>query len=88
MAEKVLQTKLPHFGRNMSDVWSDRDILLDIDDVEDAIKTVIRNHYIPITEEPNAISVISTPSDIFKRWADPTQVVTSVNSLRQILKVS
>jgi len=88
LAEKVRQTKLPHLGRNMSDVWSDRDILLDIDDVEDAIKTVIRHQHIPITEEPNAISVISTPSDIFKRWADPTKVVTSVNSLRPKLKVS
>ena len=49
MEEEVRQTKLPELGGNISDVWSDRDMVLDREAVEDAIETVIRNNHIPIT---------------------------------------
>ena len=33
LAEEVRQTKLTKLGVNMSDVWSDRDLVLDVNDV-------------------------------------------------------
>ena len=53
MEEEVRKTKLPDLGGNISDVWSDRNMLLDSRAVEDVIKTVIKNKYIPITDNPD-----------------------------------
>ena len=57
--ERSSQYKLPELGGNISDVWSERDIVLDREAVEDAIKTVIRKAHIPVTERPETVSVYS-----------------------------
>ena len=81
MEEEVRQTKLPELGGNISDVWSDRDMVLDREAVEDAIETVIRNNHIPITKKPE---VIKKSSDYVKNHA----VTVSVNSVKSVTNVS
>ena len=83
MEEEVRQTKLPELGGNISDVWSDRDMVLDREAVEDAIETVIRNNHIPITQKPE-VSVNDTKK---VRLNDSVIIVKSVNSVRKTLKV-
>ena len=52
VAEEVRQRRLPHLGENISDLWSDRNVMLNDDLVKDAVETVIDSQQIPITEEP------------------------------------
>ena len=66
----------------MSGVWSNIDIELDVDDVEDAIKALIDNNHIPITEEPETTSV--TEDDMIK----PSKSVRSLNSPRTYVQAS
>ena len=82
IAEEVRNIKHPQLGRDMSGVWSNMDIELDVDDVEDAIKAVIDNNHIPITEEPETISV--TEDDMIK----PSKTVRSLNSPRTYVQAS
>ena len=85
IAEENRQSRFPRFGGNISDLWSDRNIILNVDLVKDALETVIFNQHIPITEEP-AILLVS--SEIRETNDESTEVsmtnVTSVNSLRYI----
>merc|ERR1711874_20144 len=75
------QYKLPELGGNISDVWSERDIVLDREAVEDAIKTVIREAHIPVTERPETVSAHSDDIEI-----KSIKVLTSVNTDRKLLK--
>jgi len=78
--ERSSQYKLPELGGNISDVWSERDIVLDREAVEDAIKTVIREAHIPVTERPETLSVHS--DDI-----ENVFVSSSINSHRTVRKI-
>jgi len=77
--ERSSQYKLPELGGNISDVWSERDIVLDREAVEDAIKTVIREAHIPVTERTETVSVHS--DDI-----ENISVASSVNYIRAVRK--
>ena len=70
----------------MNLIGVDRNIILNVDLVKDALETVIFNQHIPITEEP-AILLVS--SEIRETNDESTEVsmtnVTSVNSLRSTL---
>ena len=68
----------------MSDVWSARDIVLDVDDVEDAINRGKLNHQIPITEEPETMSV---PSDVIKSEDKASKLLKSVNFTKTSLNM-
>ena len=48
--EEVRARRVPSLGDNISDVWSDSNRLLDSDDIENVLETVMKNRYIPITE--------------------------------------
>ena len=48
----------------MTGVWSDRGIVLDFDDVEDAMSGGMINHQNPMTEEPNTISDLAMLSKV------------------------
>ena len=80
MEEEVRQTKLPELGGNISDVWSDRDMVLDREAVEDAIETVIRNNHIPITQKPETLSVNNANK---VNMSHSVIVVKSVNSVKK-----
>jgi len=71
MSEKVRQTRLPRFQGNISDVWSNRNKVLNIENVEVAIDKVIANHKVPITEKPSSMVKSSETSD---RYVDAENV--------------
>jgi len=81
MEEEVRQTKLPELGGNISDVWSDRDMVLDREAVDEAIETVIKNNHIPITHKPE-VSVLKA----LVKPSDSVIEVKGVNSLRKAPK--
>lgn len=81
MEEEVRQTKLPELGGNISDVWSDRDMVLDREAVDEAIETVIKNNHIPITQKPE---IIENATDDVNNHSVPI----SVNSVRSRTNVS
>ena len=83
--ERSSQYKLPELGGNISDVWSQRDIVLDREAVEDAIKTVIREAHIPVTERHQTVSV---QSDHIEKQIKSIKVLTSVNNDRKLLNKS
>ena len=83
MSEKVRQTKLPRFQGNISDVWSNRNKVLNIENVEVAIDKMIANHKVPITEEPSSMVKSSETSD---RYVD-SENVNITHSLRTTLFV-
>ena len=89
LAEEVRQRRLPRLGGNISDMWSDRYIMLNDDLVKDALKTVIDSKHIPITEEPTivlvSIAVIDANDESTKV---PTVHVTSVNSQRSFFSLN
>ena len=47
---------------NISDVWSKRKTVLTVQDVEKAMRSIILNQHIPITQKPNANTKISLGS--------------------------
>jgi hypothetical protein len=80
VAEEVCKRRLPRLGVNISDVWSDRNVMLNDDFFKDALETVIDSQ-VPITEEPTMLS------SEFGETSDESTAVniingTSVNSLR------
>ena len=81
MSEEVRQTRLPRFQGNISDVWSNRNRVLNIENVEVAIDKVIANHKIPITEKPVSMVKSSETSD---RYVD-SENVNITHSLRNNL---
>jgi hypothetical protein len=89
VAEEVRQRRLPRLGGNISDLWSDRNVMLNDDLVKDALETVIDSQQIPITEEP---AKFLTSSDIRVASDESTKVSTmkeiSVNSKRSILSLN
>ena len=86
IGEEVRQTRFPRFGGNIRDLWSDRNIMLNLDLVEEALDTVIDSKQIPITEEPAIMLVSSETLEINKESTEVSAIkVTSVNSLRSNL---
>jgi len=83
MSEKVRQTKLPRFQGNISDVWSNRNKVLKIENVEVAIDKVIANHKVLISEQPSSMVKSSETSD---RYVD-SENVNITHSLRTTLFV-
>jgi len=79
MREKVL----PRFQGNISDVWSNRNKVLNIENVEVAIDKMIANHEIPITEK--SASMVNS-SEISDRNVN-LEYVNIIHSLRTTLFV-
>jgi len=52
IAEEVRKARLPRLQINISDVWSNGDKMLDIENVDAAIDKVIANNHYPITDIP------------------------------------
>ena len=85
VAEEVRQRRLPHLGGNISDLWSDRNVMLNDELVKDALETVIDSQQIPITEEPVLLLVSSEIRETHDESTKPSIMnVTSVNSLRPV----
>ena len=49
IAEDIPQPRFPRLGGIISDMWSDINIMLNIDIVEDALETVMESQQVPIT---------------------------------------
>ena len=59
IAEDIPQPRFPRLGGIISDMWSDINIMLNIDIVEDALETVMESQKFPITEQPAMMLVYS-----------------------------
>ena len=89
VAEEGRQRRLPRLGGNISDVWSDRNVMLNDDLVKNALKSVTNSQLIPITEEPAMMLVSGEVRDINDESTKASTVdEISVNSLRSFFSLN
>jgi hypothetical protein len=89
IAEEVRQTRFPRLGGNISDLWSDRNVMLHDDVVEDTLEAVIKSQQVPITEEPAMVLVSSEIRETSDESTEVTTIkVTSVNLPRSFYSLN